>query len=79
MTNNDYRKVDGYEVHPLDITEKLVTLANFGNDTESANQAKEDIENAVYYLDTLCQNSLNFDYFRTFYNVLAMITENQEV
>ena len=77
MANNDYRKVDGYEVHPLDITEKLVALANFGNDAESENQAKTDLENALYYLDTICQNSLNSDYFRTFYNVLAMITENK--
>jgi hypothetical protein len=73
----DYRKPtpESYEIHPEDIAEKLTQLADFGNDTESEERAKKDLLDAIYYLDTLCQNENNSNYFRTFYNVLARITE----
>lgn len=81
MTNYDYRKADpnGYEVHPEDIAEKLTRLADFGNDTEAEERAKSDILDAVYHLDAICQNEYNADYFRTFYNVLARVAENNEI
>ena len=31
-----------------------------------------DIENALYYLKTVCENEYNHDYFRTFYKCLAL-------
>ena len=75
MTNNNYRKIDGYEIHPADIAHRLVIMADFGNDTEAANTAEEHLTDALYHLDTVASNKYNNDYFRTFYNILAMITD----
>lgn len=75
MTNNDYRKIDGYEIHPADIAHRLVIMADFGNDAEAANTAEEHLIDALYHLDTVASNKYNNDYFRTFYNILAMITD----
>lgn len=76
----DYRKAtpDGYEVHPTDISDALSKLADFGNDTEAEEVAKNDLAEALYNLDTICQNEYNNNYYRTLYNVLARIAENVE-
>lgn len=72
---NEHRYVNNYEVMPDDIANALVKLVDFGNDTESENQAKDHLTDALYYLDAICQNKYNSDYFRTFYNVLATIAD----
>lgn len=71
----EYRYINNYEITPDEIAKTLVKLADFGNDIESENQAATDLENALYYLDAIAQNEYNNDYFRTFYNVLAKITD----
>ena len=65
----NYKMVDGYEVDPYTITDKLVTLANI--DT-----TRQQLTDALYYLDAVCQNRYNNDYFRTLYNTLATIAES---
>lgn len=71
----EYRKVDGYEVHPTDIAEKLLTLADLDITEEEKDIARDQLTDALYYLDCICENPMNNDYHRTFYNVLATITE----
>lgn len=70
-----YRKVDGYEVHPTDIVEKLLTLADLEITEEEKNIARDQLTDALYYLDGICENPHNYDYHRTFYNVLATIAD----
>ena len=80
MANNkDYRKISGWEVHPLDIVEKLIVLADLYVDGEELEIARQHLTDALYHLDAVCQNDLNSDYFRTFYNVLSNIAEKTEV
>ena len=52
-----------------DITAALLNLSGV---TE---EAREDIENAVYYIDAAAQNEYNHDYFRVLYNTLLSIAE----
>lgn len=71
----EYRKIDGFEVYPADIARQLVILADFGNDTEAEATAENQLIDALYHLDAVASNKYNSDYFRTLYNVLAMIAE----
>ena len=71
----EYRKVNSYEVHPTDIVEKLLTLADLDITEEEKDIAREQLTDALYHLDAICENPHNCDYHRTFYNVLATITE----
>jgi len=76
MANNrEYRKVDGYEVYPTDIAEKLLTLADLEITEEEKDIAREQMTDALYHLDAICQNRYNDDKFRTLYNVLAHIAD----
>ena len=76
MNNKNYRIVDGYEVHPLDIVEKLISLAEYDTTTDNAEEIRQQLTDALYYLDTICENRHNNDYHRTLYNTLAIIADN---
>lgn len=56
-----------------DIALALAGLAEF--DLREFDGLKEDLENALYWLQAAAQNPYNSDYFRTIYNVLLTITE----
>lgn len=57
---------------PEDIAEKLIEISDVGNHKG----LKEDLENALYQLKAIAENHYNFDFYRTFYNVLLAVTEN---
>lgn len=52
-----------------DITSALLKLSG------APEEAREEIESAVYYIDAAAQNKYNHDYFRVLYNILLMIGE----
>lgn len=74
----NYKMVDGYEIDPYTITDKLVTLANIDTTKDTFDTTRQQLTDALYYLDAVCQNRYNNDYFRTLYNTLATIAENTE-
>ena len=76
MTNYDYRMANGYEVHPEDISDKLLKVANMDLTQEEEEIAIEQLTEALYHLDAICQNRYNDDKFRTLYNVLAYIADD---
>lgn len=53
-----------------DIAEKLIELANMGNDGKLG----EELLNALYQVKATAQNPYNSDYWRVLYNVLLAIT-----
>lgn len=55
-----------------DIAEVLQTLAGVPEDTRA------DLDEAIFHLQCCAQNSYNSDYFRTFFNILQIITERRE-
>ena len=75
MKNYDYRIANGYEVTPEDITEKLMPLAYLDITDEENEIARDQMTDALYHLDAICQNRYNDDKFRTLYNVLAHIAD----
>lgn len=52
-----------------DITNALLTISG------APDEIREELENAVYYLQAAAQNSYNHDYFRVIYNTMLMIAE----
>ena len=74
----NYRMVDGYEIDPYTITEKLIALAEIDTTKDTFDTTRQQLTDALYYLDALCENSLNNDYFRTLYNTLATIADHTE-
>lgn len=60
---------DHYYYSPGEIAEALQTIA------EAPEEAREDLTNALYFLQAAAQNKYNHDYFRVLYNVLQIITE----
>ena len=74
----NYRMVDGYEIDPMTITEKLIALAKIDMTQDENETTRQQLTDALYYLDALCENPLNNDYFRTLYNTLATIADNTE-
>lgn len=60
-------------ISPDEIADVLINLANVSDET------KDDLIEAIYQLQAIAQNKYNNDYYRTFYNVLIMLTENNEV
>lgn len=49
---------------------KDMDFADYEDDKE---QIINDLENAIYYLETIAKNEYNQEYFRTFYNVLQCL------
>lgn len=74
----NYKMVDGYEIDPYTITEKLIVLAEIDTTKDTFDTTRQQLTDALYYLDALCENSLNNDYFRTLYNTLATIADHTE-
>lgn len=46
---------------------------------ETQKQELSEIENALYHIKTICENDLNFDYWRTFARCLDSITEKTTI
>lgn len=70
--NNNFK----IEKHPQEISLKLYELQkdmDWMDYEEEKEQILNDLENALYYLKAICENPYNYDYFRTFYNVLQNI------
>ena len=64
------------EKSPQEIAERLYELAkdmDYMDYEEEEEQIKADIENAIYHLRAVAKNEYNFDYFRTFWNILQRI------
>jgi len=59
--------------YPEDIAEKLLELSNLGRDADTDAAILDDLTAALYQLRTIAGNEHNFDYWRTFYNVLAVV------
>lgn len=60
-----------YEYYPEDVTAALCRLAG----KEPTEQEEKQYMDAVYYLHSICENNLNNEYFRAFYNLLEHLTE----
>ena len=52
---------------------------DYSDYSENLQDTLTDIEECLYHLRTICENDLNFDYFRTFARCLDLITENTEI
>jgi len=71
MNKNELRKYKENSFYSIDdIAEKLIQLSNL----EQVQEIKEDLEKALSHLKAVAQNEYNSDYFRTFYNVLSIIS-----
>lgn len=70
----EYRKIDGYEVHPTDIA---FAISKMRPDTiNGINEDMTDLEEAIYQLDAICQNENNANFYRVLYQYLAKYTDN---
>ena len=80
VNNKNYRQVNGYEVHPTDIVNCILSLAGLedGNGKEYE-RTKEELTEVLYHLDAVCMNENNKDHFRTLYRLLAIISEEIEL
>ena len=61
------------EKSPQEIAERLFELyknMDFLDYKEQEEEIKNDLENVLYYIKTICENELNKEYFRTFYKIL---------
>lgn len=58
-----------YYYSSADLAETLQTLA------DAPEEAREELDEAIYYIQTAAQNDHNRDYFRVLFNVLQTITE----
>ena len=56
--------------YPDEITTAFSSLV-----TDITEEEKKDLENGLYYLHSICENSLNSDYFRTTYKILERLAE----
>lgn len=56
-----------------DIAEQLIELSNL----DMPEDLKEELKDALYYLNAVAKNQYNNDYFRVLYNVLLVITSNE--
>ena len=56
--------------YPDEITTAFSSLV-----TDMTEEEKKDLENGLYYLHSICENSLNSDYFRTTYKILERAAE----
>lgn len=63
-----YKENSYYDVN--DIAEKIIQLSNL----DMPEDLKEELENALRWLECTAQNKYNHDYFRVLYNVLLVIT-----
>lgn len=64
------------EKYPEEIAQNLyenIKDMDFMDYEEHKTELVADLENAIYYLKTLCENDYNSEYFRTFYKVLECI------
>lgn len=64
------------EKSPQEVAERLYELAqdmDYMDYEDEEEQIKADIENAIYNLKAIAQNEYNFDYYRTFWNILQRI------
>ena len=64
------------EKYPEEIAQNLyenIKDMDFIDYEEHKTELIADLENAIYYLKTLCENDYNSEYFRTFYKVLECI------
>jgi len=64
------------EKYPQEIAEKLYNLQldmDWMDYEEEKEQIVNDLENAIYYLKSVCENEYNANYFRTFYKILENI------
>jgi len=50
---------------------------DFQDYKEEKEKEIKEIENALYYIQSCAQNEYNADYFRTFYNAILTIFENE--
>lgn len=57
-----------------DIAKKLIELSNLRSNVEDPDALYEDVEEALYQLNTIAQNPYNKDFYRVLYNVLLAIT-----
>ena len=79
----NYDVVNGWNINPGDVTSALYEMyvnslcdgENEFDETIKSERLRQEIEDGVYYLNSICDNPYNKDYFRTFYQVLANITE----
>lgn len=85
MNIYDFREHD--HLLPEDIAdnmiEQLKTLCEKGEinatfDDESEKLLYQDLYDTLTYLKICCDNQFNFDFFRTFYQVLSDLTEYTE-
>lgn len=49
---------------------------DFADYSEQLENILNDLENALYYINTLAKNPFNSEYFRTFARCIELITEN---
>lgn len=56
-----------------DLAETLRTLA------DAPEEAREELDEAIYYIQTAAQNDHNRDYFRILFNVLQAITDKNTI
>ena len=66
-----YRENSYYDTD--DISESLIELSNL----EHTEELKEELKNALCWLESAAQNEYDKDYFRVLYNVLLVITNNE--
>lgn len=69
MKNNEYKKVDGYEIHPADIALAISKMQP--GTIKGLEEDLKELEEAIYQLDAICQNEYNKDFYRVLYNYLA--------
>lgn len=50
---------------------------DFQDYEEEKEKEVKEIENALYYIKSCAQNEYNADYFRTFYNAILTMFENE--
>lgn len=64
------------EKYPQEIADRLYELQkdfDWADYEEEKEEILDDLENAIYYLKSICENEYNNNYFRTFYKVLENI------
>ena len=59
------------DIYSDEIAQRLLQLAGI----DASGEVFEELENGVYYVKNCAENSMNKDYFRVLYNVLAEVTQ----
>ena len=75
MKDNNYKIIDGYEVHPVDIA--YIISRFMPGSINGLDEDEKDLQAAIYQLDALCQNEYNPDFYRVLYKYLAYLTEQK--